>query len=157
MEGINTCTFFGHRDCPDSIRPLLVRQVEDLIENHGVTTFYVGKKGQFDALVRNVLRDLSIVYPEIHYGVTMTFPEWLRHYQELEEDVGMIPEGVEEVHPRYAVDWLNRWMLRRSEYVIAYVTHSWGGAAKFVAQARRQGKTVINLAEQTESIFPEIL
>ncbi len=139
------CTFFGHRDCPDSIRPLLVKQVEDLIENHDVTLFYVGYKGRFDAIVRNVLKDLSIVYPEILYGVVVSSDIWDKHWEEL--DNAITPEGVEDVHPRYATEWINRWMLRNSDYVISYVTHPWGGAAKFVAQARRQKKTVINLAE----------
>ncbi len=149
---MKSCTFFGHRDCPDSIRPLLVKQIENLIEGHGITEFYVGNKGRFDVLVRSVLRDLSIVYPEILYGVVVSFTAWEKQYEELEH--AMIPEGVEEVHPHYATEWINRWMLRRSDFVIAYVKRSWGGAAKFVAQAKRHGKTVINLAEM-ESEDPE--
>lgn len=103
------------------------------------------KKGRFDALVRNVLQDLSFVYPEIHYGVLIPFQTFLN--SEEPEPHGMLPEGIEEVPPRYAIEWINRWMLRRSDFVVAYITHSWGGAAKFVAQAKRQGKTVINLAQ----------
>lgn len=29
--------------------------------------------------------------------------------------------------------------------VVAYVTHSWGGAYRYVEKAKRAGKTVINL------------
>ena len=39
----------------------------------------------------------------------------------------------------------NQWMIERSVYVIAYVTHNFGGAARFVDEAKRKGKTVINL------------
>lgn len=35
------CTFFGHRDCPETIKPKIRMAVIDLIENHGVTMFYV--------------------------------------------------------------------------------------------------------------------
>ena len=46
-----TCTFFGHRDCPETIKPKIREAVIDLIENHGVTMFYVGNQGNFDRLV----------------------------------------------------------------------------------------------------------
>ena len=45
------CTFFGHRDCPETIQPKIRTAVIDLIENHGVTMFYVGNQGNFDRLV----------------------------------------------------------------------------------------------------------
>ena len=57
----------------------------------------------------------------------------------------ILPEGIELVHPRYAISWRNQWMIERSVYVIAYVTHNFGGAARFVDEAKRKGKTVINL------------
>ena len=47
----------------------------------------------------------------------------------------ILPDGIEEVHPRYAIAWRNRWMLKQSEHVISYITHSWGGASKFAAMA----------------------
>jgi len=37
-------------------------------------------------------------------------------------------------------------MLKQSEYVVTYITHSWGGAAQFAEKANRQNKTVISLA-----------
>lgn len=46
------CTFFGHRDCPESIRPLLRAAIVDLIEKHRVRLFYVGNEGNFDRMAR---------------------------------------------------------------------------------------------------------
>ena len=57
----------------------------------------------------------------------------------------MLPEGIEAVPPRFAIVWRNKWMLRQSDYVVTYVTHSWGGAAQFASLAERQKKTVIHL------------
>ena len=57
----------------------------------------------------------------------------------------MLPEGIESVHPHYAISWRNNWMLRQSEYVVTYITHFWGGAYQYVEKARRQKKVVINL------------
>jgi hypothetical protein len=57
----------------------------------------------------------------------------------------MLPEGIESVHPHYAISWRNNWMLKQSNYVVTYITHSWGGAAQYANKARIQGKHVVNL------------
>lgn len=67
------CTFFGHRDCPETIKPRLREVLIDLICNQGVNTFYVGNQGQFDGIVRSVLRELEKEYPEIHYAVVPAY------------------------------------------------------------------------------------
>lgn len=38
------CTFFGHKDCPDSIKERLWETLKELIVNHHVDMFYVGNK-----------------------------------------------------------------------------------------------------------------
>lgn len=53
------CTFFGHRDTPESIKPLLREVLLDLIENQEVKQFYVGNQGNFDAMVRSLLAELE--------------------------------------------------------------------------------------------------
>ena len=62
----------------------------------------------------------------------------------------MLPEGIELVHPRYAISWRNNWMLQQSDFVVAYVAHSWGGAAQYMQKAIGSGKTVINLYNAQE-------
>ena len=57
----------------------------------------------------------------------------------------MLPEGIEFVHPHYAISWRNNWMLKQSDYVVTYITHTWGGAAQYAERARHQRKVVINL------------
>ena len=47
------CTFFGHRDCPETIRPKLRNELTRLITEHRVDMFYIGNQGRFDALVRS--------------------------------------------------------------------------------------------------------
>ena len=48
---MSACTFFGHHDCPSSIKPKLREVLIDLIENHAVDMFYVGQQGVYDAIV----------------------------------------------------------------------------------------------------------
>ena len=137
------CTFFGHRDCPDTIRTKLREVLVELIANHGVEMFYVGNQGRFDTIVSGVLRDLKKEYPNIDYAVLLAYMPCRQN--EDEDSDTMLPEGIEFVHPRYAISWRNSWMLQQSDYVVTYITHSWGGAAKFADKARKQGKRVINI------------
>ena len=138
------CTFFGHRDCPETIKPRLREVLIDLITNNGVDTFYVGNQGRFDAIVRSILRELEQAYPEIHYAVVLAYlPGKKNEYDDFSDT--MLPEGIETVHPRYAIERRNRWMLQRSDFVVTYIAHPWGGAAKFAERAKREGKTVLNL------------
>lgn len=139
---MSACTFFGHRDCPEAVRAQVKRVVENLILHHGVDTFYVGNQGRFDAIVRGVLREMAQTYPHIRYAVVLaSMPNGAP-----EHDDTMLPEGIETVLPRFAVDWRNNWMLKRADFVVAYVTHGWGGAAKYVQKAEKSGKTVIALS-----------
>lgn len=139
----NICTFFGHRDCPAEIKPKLREVLIDLIENQSVNMFYVGNNGAFDRLVRGVLRELVHEYPQIRYAVVL---ERMPSEQDGTAQDTMLPEGIEEVPPRFAISWRNNWMLRQADFVVTYITHTWGGAAKFAEAAERQKKAVINLA-----------
>ena len=143
---MSVCTFFGHHDCPAEVKPKLREVLTDLIENHSVDMFFVGNKGAFDRMIRSVLRGLAQEYTHIHYAVVLErLP--VKHSEDDPEDYSdtMLPEGIEEVPPRFAIVWRNKWMLRQADYVVTYVTHSWGGAAQFAEMAVRQQKTVINI------------
>ena len=61
----------------------------------------------------------------------------------------LIPEGIEKIHPKYAISWRDKWMVEKADIVVAYVTHSWGGAAKYLKFAEKKKKAVINLAITT--------
>ena len=52
---MSACTFFGHHDCPSSIKPKLREVLIDLIENHAVDMFYVGQQGVYDAIVQSAV------------------------------------------------------------------------------------------------------
>lgn len=141
---MSACCFWGHKDTPADVKDSLHTAIEELITEHGVSTFYVGNQGAFDSYVRSALRQLQEKKPHIRYAVVLAYmPGEVSEYDDHSDT--MLPEGIEEVHPRYAIDWRNRWMLRESQYVICYIHHHWGGAAKYVQMAQRQGKTVINL------------
>ena len=137
------CTFFGHRNCPSSIKPKLREVLIDLIENHGVDLFYVGRQGAFDGLVHTVLKELALTYPHIQYAVVLDrMPSAKDSYDHSDT---LLPEGIEAVLPRFAISWRNKWMIHHSDYVVTYITHSTGGAAQFVKIAEKQGKVIVPL------------
>ena len=138
------CTFFGHKECPDTIRSQLNEVLVDLIRNHDIDIFYVGNQGRFDAIVRGVLRELKKEYPQINYAVVLAYMPG-KQTEFVDYSDTMLPEGIESIHPRYAISWRNNWMLRQSDYVVTYITHTWGGAAQFVSKAEKQGKIIIDL------------
>lgn len=145
---MSACTFFGHRNCPDTIKPKLRQALIDLIENHNVDMFYVGHQGRFDILVHSVLQDLKHQYTHIHYAVVLAYmPGKKTEYDDYTDT--MLPEGIETVHPHYAISWRNTWMLKQADYVVCYITHTWGGAAQYVKKAKAQSKEIINIGDAT--------
>lgn len=139
------CTFFGHSDAPDTIKQSLHDALVDLIENYGVTEFYVGNNGNFDLMVCGQLRQLSKQYP-IDYSVVLAY---LRKEEQsaFGNDNTIFPEGIETVPKRFAISWRNNWMLKNSDVVVTYITRSFGGAVKFADAAKRQGKMIVELGE----------
>lgn len=137
-----TCTFFGHRDTPLKTEPLLKATLRTLIENKGVDLFYVGDQGNFDAMARKVLSELSQTYPITYRVVLAYFPKEATN----DSDHSILPDGIEAVPPRFAISYRNMWMLEKADHVITYVTHPTGGAAQFKALAEKRGKTVIECA-----------
>ena len=118
--------------------------LEDLITNRGVDMFYVGHQGQFDAYVHSELKKLKHEYPQMNYAVVLAYMPYKKTKYGDYSDT-MLPEGIESVHPRYAISWRNDWMLRQSEYVVTYITHTWGGAAQYVKKAKTQKKCILKL------------
>ena len=135
------CTFFGHRDTPKEIEPALRLTLIDLIENKNATVFYVGNHGNFDAMVRCQLEDLLKTYPIKYYVVLAYMPG-----KNTEPDEhSILPEGIETVPRRFAISYRNKWMIKKSDIVVTYVTRKWGGASQFADNAKAANKVVINI------------
>ena len=141
------CTFFGHRDCPAYIKPKLRAVVVELIVRYGVDRFYGGRQGAFDAMTRSVLRELAEVYPHISYTVVLERLPGPMDKAVWDFSDTIFPEGLEAVPSRFAISRRNEWMLKQSDFVVTYITHNWGGAVQYAEKAQRQGKSVLNLAE----------
>ena len=123
----------------------LVRDtIINLIENEDVSEFYVGYNGNFDIIVFNQLRQLSEKYP-IKYSVVLTNIPVVGKYSPAVIDCSLLPDGIELVHPRLAICYRNKWMLDHSQFVVTYVSRSFGGAARYRSLSLKEGKNVIDL------------
>ena len=144
-----TCTFFGHRNATEKIKPELRAVIIDLIKNHNVKTFYVGNHGNFDNIVFHTLKELSEEYP-ISYSVVLSYISGKRTENDIYDyRETVFPEGIEKVPKRFAITYSNMWMIKHSDYVVTYVNkHINSGAAKFKELAEKQEKTVINLCKK---------
>lgn len=140
-----TCIFFGHKDSPQNIKPLLKTTIVDLIETKEADVFYVGNHGNFDAMVKSVLKELSEQYNINYYIVLAYLP--FNKTEGADYSHTVYPGEIEATPKRFAISFRNKWMIEQSDYVISYITHSFGGAAQFVERARKKGKTIINLSE----------
>ena len=137
-----TCTFFGHRDTPQTVKPLLREVLMDLIEHQGVTRFYVGNQGSFDRMAADLLKELSEA-ADIRYEIVLAYMP--KTNGSFDEAPTILPDGIEAVPPRFAIEYRNKWMIERSDIVVTYVRHSFGGAAKFKDLGVKKNKTVIEL------------
>ena len=136
-----TVTFFGHRDTPKETESALRLTLIDLIENKNATVFYVGNHGNFDAMVRRQLEDLSKTYPIKYYVVLAYMPS----KNDKPDEHTILPEGIETVPRRFAINYRNKWMLNKSDIVVTYVTRNLGGASHFMNVAKVSTKAVINI------------
>ena len=113
----------------------------DLIENKNATVFYVGNHGNFDAMVRRQLEDLSKTYPIKYYVVLAYMP----NKNDESNEHTILPEGIETVPRRFAINYRNKWMLNKSDIVVTFVTRPVGGAWEFKLMAVKNKKKVFEL------------
>ena len=140
------CTFFGHRNTQDEIRPVLLHTIRALIENRNVTTFYVGDKGAYDRMAASCVRELRKEYPYIRLYIVLAYMPGKKQEFEKEDPDTIYPDGLEMVPPRFAITHRNRWMADRSDYAVVNICAR-GGAADAAAYADHKGVKILNLSQ----------
>ena len=144
-----TCALFGHKESPDSIKPLLENEIRKLIENEGYEEFLVGNQGRFDTMAYSALKRLQTEYPAIRCYVVLAYiPGKKDEYSYVEYADTIYPEGLETVPRRFAISRRNKWIVENSNAVICYINHTWGGAYQAVIFAEKRNLSIINLAQK---------
>ena len=156
MLDIYTVAFFGHRysDNPFRIEDRLEEEIRRLLSEHEYVDFLVGRDGEFDQFassavlrVRKQYRDdnssliLVLPYPKADYLNNVKYYE--EYYSEIE-----ISHAASVAHPKAAIQIRNREMVDRADLILCCIEREKGGAWQTVQYAIKQGKTIINLAEE---------
>lgn len=138
---VSICTFCGHSNAPDGIRPLLAATIRRCIEEHGVDEFWVGNYGAFDRMAKTEVRRAKEQFPQVGlYLLVPYLPEDSRRIDKEGVDQVLFPEEMDTVPKRQAIPRLNRYMVDRASCLISYVTHASGGAYKTMEHARSREK-----------------
>ena len=146
------CCGFGHRVLLMDVEKPLREVLERLVAERGVRVFYTGGMGEFDELFARTVRSMKRDCPSLRLVLVMPYlTERLnldKSFFEAQYDEILIPAELEGVHPKAAIGLRNRWMVDRSDIVIAALHRDFGGAAEAVRHAEKRGKKVVRIAEE---------
>ena len=146
-----TCTFAGHREPLTSTDAMIIPDrlqaaLEELLKLDGQFHFRFGGMGWFDQQCARAVRSAKRLHPEKEIQLTLVLP-YPRKIEDADlYDEILIPDEVKSLHYRHAIPARNRWMVDRSQFLIAYVSRG-GGAATTLQRARERGLTIWNLAD----------
>lgn len=112
---------------------------------------YLGGYGEFDAFAYECCKNYKEFHPQISLIlITPYLPGNVQiRYNEARYDAVLYPE-LENKPKRYAITYRNRYMVEQADYVVAYVSHDWGGAYQTYRYAQRKGKEIFNLVDLKE-------
>lgn len=139
------CTFFGHRDTSEAIKPKLKTTIKNLIDS-GVKNFYVGNNGSFDLMTQCILFELKAQI-DIDYRIVLSYIN--EKAISGNQDATIYPEGFEHFPRRFAISKRNDWLIAHSTHLIAHSANALSNSHKWIEKAERKGLTVINLADLT--------
>ena len=145
------CTFFGHRDAPDSIRNSIRLAITTLVKENNVKIFYVGNNGNFDFIVQSVLEEMVKKEGGFEYFIVLSTPNENACFGR--QDNTIFPEGLESALPKFSISKRNEWMIKNCGFVITYVRNSRTNAYKWAKKAERKGARVINLFDESSGVF----
>ena len=115
------CFFIGHREAGDELLPALTAAVERHITEYSVTSFMVGRYGNFDKLAARVVIDAKKRHPEVTLTLLLPYHPFDRPIPvPVGFDGTFYPPGMETVPKRAAIIKANYYMADHNSHLIAY-------------------------------------
>lgn len=144
---LSTCFFIGHRDAPESLRPLLSEAVERHITQYGVSEYIVGHYGRFDAMAAQAVREAKRRHPEVKLTLLIPYYPFRGLTEQAKSyDAMFYPPGLETVPKPFAIVRANEYVIQTSSHLICYERGQVGKTRDYVALAkRREGKGLIHI------------
>ena len=148
-------SFFGHRDFVATVN--FENKILSFLEKNigdKVALAYLGREGRFDDFAYNCCKKYSSKHPNL--SLIYVTPYMTLEYQKkylndyVKQYDGIIYPNIEDKPMRFAITYRNRFMIEKSDFVIVYVEHSWGGAYSAYKYALKKGKQIYNLANFQE-------
>lgn len=141
--------FRGTEEYEQKILDLLKEKVGD-----SAADMYLGGYGGFDRFAYECCKKFQATHPNVTLVfvtpyLTVEYQQNHLKYQKTRYDSILYPE-IEDKPPRFAITYRNRYMVEKADYVIAYVSHDWGGAYTTYKYAKRKGKTIFNIGKIQE-------
>lgn len=151
---MTVCTFAGHREVYQAnIANRLDEAIEQIIKTDDSVRFLVGGMGDFDGMCSSAVRRAKKKYPAKQISLELVLPYLTQElnenksYYETSYDDIIVPIELAGVHYKSAITKRNRWMVEKSNYLIAFVYRDFGGAFTTLRYAEKKGLQIINLAE----------
>lgn len=143
-------TFCGHRDFVETAEAenQLTMFLEKYARENVRLVCYNGGYGNFDYFAAKCVQRMQEQYSNIRNCLVLPYIDqpflerieiFKNHFDET------IYPLLESVPRKYAIIRRNEWMVDSADIVIAYVTYSWGGAARTLEYARRKKKNIIKI------------
>ena len=143
-------TFCGHRDFVETAEAenQLTMFLEKYARENVRLVCYNGGYGNFDYFAAKCVQRMQEQYSNIRNCLVLPYidPPFLERIEIFKNhfDETIYPP-LESVPRKYAIIRRNEWMVDSADIVIAYVTYSWGGAARTLEYARRKKKNIIQI------------
>lgn len=135
------CFLIGHHDAPESIYPVLQREIERHITELGVTEFIVGHYGNFDRMAARALVETKQAHPEISLCLLLPYHPAEQKVEVPEGfDSSFYPEGMEKVPRRVAIVKANRSAVEQVKYLIVYRRYAAGNVSKLIDYTQTRKK-----------------
>lgn len=153
-----TCCFTGHRNIPLLKRKAVVRDLKNELTtliDKGYQYFGAGGALGFDTIAAQTVLELKEQFPHIKLILVLPCETQTRGWKEKDIAIyGEIKRQADKVvytskeYTRGCMHKRNRHLVDNSSICLAYLTEQSGGTAYTVDYARKNGLTVINIAEK---------
>ncbi|MDE6088207.1 MAG: hypothetical protein K2G25_07465 [Oscillospiraceae bacterium] len=152
---IYTVSLFGHRNM---MNPLLVEEqleneVYRLLKSQKYVNFLIDRTGEFDFMAALAIHRVMKTYSRRNSSLILVLPYQNKSYASNKEILLKLYDEIEvcressNAYYKLAFQLRNQNMIDRSELVLCCIEHHSGGAYQTVRYAEKQGKPIINLAE----------
>lgn len=151
---MTVCTFAGHREVYQAnISDKLDEAISKIVESNDSFRFLAGGMGDFDGMCSSAVRRAKRKYPDKQITLELVLPYLTKElnenkdYYESSYDDVIVPIELAGTHFKSAITKRNRWMIDKSDWLVAFVYRDFGGAYTTLRYAEKKGLQIINLAK----------